>query len=118
MSDILQDPEGDILIENNSPAIVEGIEEIRQRITQRLRTFYGEWFLDTSAGVRYLQEVLKKNPNAVLRDAILKSEITGTPGVESLESYSFIVDGASRTGRVSFRARTISGNIQAEVAVP
>lgn len=118
MSDILQDANGDILIVNNTPAIVEGLQEISQRITQRLRTFYGEWFLDNTRGVKYLEEILRKNPNETLRDSLLKDEIKGTPGVLELEAYLFAEDKTTRTGTITFKARTISGNIEAEVSVP
>lgn len=117
MSDILQTSTGDISIVNNSPAMVEGIQEIAQRITQRLRTFYGECFLDRTRGVKYFEEILKKNPSPILRDKILKDTILNTAGVVSLEAYAFEQNANTRTGTVSFTAKTISGNIQTEVSV-
>jgi hypothetical protein len=118
MADILQDAYGDILITNNSPAIITGLQEIAQRVTQRLRTFYGEWFLDQTVGVKYFQEILKKNPNETLRDALLRDEISNTPGVTSIESFQFTVDSATRQGTLAFRAKTIEGNLETEVQIP
>jgi len=118
MSDILQDSSGDISIIGNSLVIVTGIEEIRQRITHRLRTFYGEWFLEMTKGVKYFQEILRKNPNATLRDNMLREEILKSPGVIGLENYTFSVDDSTRVGTLIFVAQTIEGNIVAEVTIP
>lgn len=116
--DLLQDSAGDLVIQDNSLQIVEGIVEIAQRVTQRLRTFYGEWRLDQTIGVRWLQEILKKNFNPTIRDSLLKSEITGTPGITGIEKYKFEVDNTTRAGTLNFQAKTIEGNLTTEVTVP
>lgn len=118
MSDILQDNTGDLVIENNTFSIIEGITEIKQRLTQRLRTFYGEFDQDQTIGVKYFQEILKKNGSVVLRDRLLKNEITNTPGIVGIEKYSFEIDKQTRAGVLNFRAQTIEGNLTAEVTVP
>ena len=46
MTDILQDDDGDINVTNNRLGFVNGADEVEQLLRQRLRTFFGEWFLD------------------------------------------------------------------------
>jgi hypothetical protein len=118
MSDLLQTTTGDLQVTNNALIIIEGITEIQQRVTQRLRTFYGEWFLNNTIGIKYFQEILKKSPNATLRDRIFKDEINGTPGIIGIESYLFAENRQARTGALTFRAKTISGNLEVEVIIP
>ena len=117
MSDLNQQDSGDIEITNNNIDLVLGQEEVRQRLLQRLRTFLGEWFLDKSIGVPYFQDILVKNPNLNLVDAILKVEITETPGVLELLEYDSSLNKSTRQFSVTFTARTISGNVDVEVTI-
>lgn len=101
----------DLLIENNDLVLVDAKEAIVQHILQRLRTFLGEWFLDTTIGVPYFQQILIKNPDKAKIQALLLDVIRNTPGVDTLSNYAFGIDTASRVFNVSFRATTTSGII-------
>lgn len=114
MSDLLQDTYGDLTFTNNSLTFVEGADEVVQRLRQRLRTFLGEWFLDTSLGVPYFQEILKKNPQQGVVDAILKKHIVNTPGVINLLEYVFVVNTAERTSTLTFKVLSVDGPIDLE----
>ena len=56
ISDIVLTDDGDIMLIDNA-------ERVAQQIVISLRFWLGEWFLDTSLGVPYLEYVLVKNPN-------------------------------------------------------
>lgn len=111
MSDILQTDAGDIAINDNDLSLVDGGDEVKQRLTQRLRTFLGEWFLDTSLGVPYYEEVLVKSPNGRLAEAAIKAEIRATPGVLDLLAFTFDVDKATRKGTIEFKVRSATGDV-------
>jgi hypothetical protein len=90
----------------NSP-----INPVQQDILQRLRFFYGEWFLDNTQGVPWFQQILVKNPDTSKVDLILLNTILTTPGVTAVTSYSFTPNYAARVLNVTFSATTTSGPI-------
>jgi len=61
---------GELVLEAGSAALVSGrtSESTREAIAQaarcRLRTFLGEWFLDSSIGVPWFEQVLGVKPGA------------------------------------------------------
>lgn len=69
-------------------ALVYGAEAVGQHARQRVRTYQGEWFLNTDAGMPWLEQVLGGKPDTVLAEAILKAEILDTDGVETIEAIS------------------------------
>ena len=50
----------DLIIDTFDLSMVDGIEQIRQKLQIRLQFFYGEWYLDTTQGVKYFDEIFKK----------------------------------------------------------
>lgn len=114
MSDLLQDTYGDLVFTSNVLTFVEGADEVVQRLRQRLRTFFGEWFLNTSLGIPYFQEILKKNPQQGVVDAILKKHIVNTPGVIKLLEYAFETNASARTSTLTFKVLSVDGPIELE----
>lgn len=117
MSDILTTSDGDIAITNNNLTLVTAEDEVKQRLAQRLRTFFGEWFLDNEIGLPYYEDIFIKNPNAGLVEALLKTEIIDTPGVLELISFNIEIDKATRNLQVAFVVRSTTGNVELEVTI-
>ena len=116
MSD-LKLTDGDIELEGNDFVLTTGTEAIQQHLSQRLKTFLEEWFLDKRIGIAYLQQILKKNPDPVVVDSILKKEIINTPGV--VELTRFVIDvSSSRVMTLNFSAKTSDGVINFSEAIP
>ena len=111
MTDIRQDVDGDIYLVNNRLDFINGADEVVQLLRQRLRTFLAEWFLDTTIGVPYFQEIFKKNPSPVSVEAAFKNEILNTPGVLELSEFELDIDTASRHLTVTGRAVVTDGII-------
>jgi len=105
------DESNDLVIKNNNFVMVSGDDEIRQRLLTNLRTFQGEWFLDTTIGVPYFQEIFIKNPNPETVASFIKNEILNTEGVDDIASFSIDYDAASRKFGFIFSVKTNSGNI-------
>ena len=86
----------------NSPAAVA------QAVLTRLKLWLGEWFVDTSDGTPYLQQILGerigKSP-----DAAVKLRILGTPGVTAINTYSSSYNGQTRTFTVTANVQTQFG---------
>lgn len=73
---------------DGSLATVTNAEAVGQHVRQRLMTHEGEWFLDTPAGVPWLDQVLGKNYDPALAEAVVKAEILDTDGVTEITSFS------------------------------
>lgn len=102
MSTFKMTDENDLAIENNTLVLLTDGEEVNQRIIERLKTFYGEWFLDLRVGVPWIQSILVQNPNADIIASIIKREIMGTPGVETMIAYDQELDLDTRKLTVTF----------------
>ena len=110
MEDLKLDIAGDLALTSTGDlATVDGLDAVTQRLRFALQHFKGEWTLDEAFGVPWFQDVLKKNPNPVVVDAVLKQVILATPGVLALD-----LDWARARRRltVRFSALTTSGRVK------
>jgi len=105
MADLALNEEGDLLLTDNSLAVVEGDDAIVQHLAIRLQFFLGEWFLDTRLGVPYFNQVLIKNPNLVVVRGLFRQVILTTPGVDTIEEFELDFDQAARKLTVTFTVR-------------
>lgn len=88
-NDLFVRAEGDL-------AIVTGAEAIGQHVRQRLKTYRGEWFLDTTVGVPWLQELFGNAYDPGLAESVVKAEILDTFGVSRIDAFAV---GFNRTTR-------------------
>lgn len=58
---------------------------VGQQVASRLKLWKGEWFLDTSDGTPYMQDILGFQSNY---DLEIQSRILGTPNVVEITNYS------------------------------
>lgn len=98
-----------IVMLNGSPVILTGIEAIKQKVKLRLRFFLGEWFLNTSEGVSWRQNIFVKNPNMTIVNSVIKEAILGTTGINGIVSFELLIDKTNRTLTVNFKAQTNYG---------
>lgn len=73
-----------MLVDNDLPhtlRLVSGPDLIVQRVQRRLLRYLGEYFLDTSAGLPYVEWGQRKPPPLNEIAAKLRREIEGVPGV-------------------------------------
>ena len=96
-------------------AIVNDLEGLRQKVTARLRLFREEWFLDTSRGVPYLQEILRKGAEEGKVAGIIDSEILKENGVTGLRNVSASVDRNTRTFTYAAQVSSIFGEFEVSV---
>lgn len=88
---------GDVYLgEDGNIAMVTDAHAIGQHVRQRLGAYEGEWFLDTTAGVPWLNEILGKAYDPAIAEALVKAEILDTDGVTEITSFSVGFDRRSR----------------------
>jgi hypothetical protein len=89
-------------------------EAVAQAVQTGLKLFQGEWFIDTSAGVPWRQNILGKySSNAY--DMILKAQILNTQGVQTLNSYTSTESTQTRGLTVNATIDTIYGSTQVTI---
>lgn len=81
--------------------------DLAQRIDCLLRTFRGEWWLDPSIGVPWLDEVLKKNPDLQVIRQLLISIIMTDSEAASVSRMDLELDRITGTLGVSFDLQSV-----------
>ncbi|MGE6916681.1 hypothetical protein [Achromobacter kerstersii] len=98
-------------------SFVDGAERIAQQIKTTLLTFLGEWFLDTTFGVPYFEDVLVKSPNRASIEAIFRARIRAVPGVARVRGLELQVERQLRVLRVTYDVDTAAGRLERVVAL-
>jgi len=118
MNDLKLDTETwDLVVEDFDLATVDGLDAIEQNIGQRLKTFLGEYFLDTRIGIPYFQEIFKKKYDPIIVDTAFKRELINTNGVLELLEFSLTINNTIRQLNLSTRILTSSGVVNYELAI-
>ncbi len=94
----------DLIFENKDLVFVEGVNYYRQKTAIVLQFFFGEWFLDTTKGIKFFEHILIKNPNETLVNNLIKLAILDIEGIlEIIEfdsNFNKITRRFSITGKV------------------
>ena len=97
----------DIVVTADSDVFfIDNAERVAQQIKIQLLTMLGEWFLDITHGVPYLEYILVKNPNFELIRQILKEQIQNVDDVEAVNSLELDYDSHQRRLSVTYAAET------------
>lgn len=81
--------------------LINSPDAVAQAVKTRFELWYGQWFLDTTAGTPWIQSVLGKQKPDVYNLAI-RQRILETQGVNSIIDFNTNVNTATR--RVTFTA--------------
>ena len=66
----------------------------------------------------YYQYFFIKNPNQIQVETFLKDEISNTPGIIDITSFSSDFDGNNRQYTVNFGCTSVDGNLEMEQILP
>lgn len=102
---------GDLVFVNGACPITDGYSDVvAQRLYIMLRTFQGEWYMNETHGVPYLQSILGYKVRKSVVDRILQEKILAEEGVAEIV---FFVSTMSNTREYScnFRVRSKTGEI-------
>jgi hypothetical protein len=100
------------------PWLVNSPQAVAQAVKTRLRLWQGEFFVDTTDGTPYLQQILGKRDATRNPDAAIKVRILGTLGVTGIAQYASVYDGNTRILTVYALVNTIYSTQPVAVAVP
>lgn len=85
--------------------------EIGQRVAMLLRVFEGEWFLDTSYGIPYRQQIIAQARSQKEVDSIFIAAISQQAGVDSIASFTSNFDRPTRSYTAVVTINTTAGAI-------
>lgn len=102
--DLLLTPDGDVRLTQNIP------ESAAQRLTIRLATFLGEWFLDVTAGIPYFQQIFFDVPDDAVLRTIFRQAVEADPFVIAVPTCTVDIDRALRKLDVRFTAQVLQGD--------
>ena len=84
-------------------------DTIVDRLSTRLNTWLGDWYLDTSRGIDYKNRILGQSRNGSEISAILRREILSEEGVERIDAFSLTQKSDNPRGFVAAALVTITG---------
>jgi len=84
-------------------------EDITQQILMRLRSFRGDWFLNTNFGIEYFQEIFRKPIRFRRIEDIYKREIGAVDGVKEITDFTVDVDKDTRKITVRYSVSIDTG---------
>lgn len=110
--DILeQNNKSDLVIIDYDLALTSDGEITVQKVKQALTTFKGEWFLDESQGMPYVQEIFGKSPNLNRIKSLYIRAIQSIPEVTEILELNLTEEKQSRTLNVDMKLRDLGGNV-------
>lgn len=101
----------DLQIAEQDLVLCSDAVEFEQNLRAKLRFIYGEWFLDTTKGLKYFEHIWTKAPNLTLVDSLYRATISECEEVVSIVSFSSRLAARTRTFYLEFQAETIYGRI-------
>lgn len=99
----------DIVLQNGDIMMIDNAERVAQQILITLRFWLGEWFLNTTDGVPYLEYILIKRPNLSHIQQILTEQIQSVEGVKAVTAMTLDFDQQARKLYVDYTATTDYG---------
>ncbi len=110
--DLLLNYETNDLVFHNGPLTKEYTTQplvhiVQQRLFILLHTFLGEWFLDTSYGIPYFQDILGFKTTKEKVDLIFQQKILAENGVKEITEFNSTF--VNRQYSLSFKVRVNTG---------
>lgn len=92
--DLTLSKDGDLVLTDQAARIA-------QQIKITLLTFLGEWFLDQTWGVPYLELIMIKSPNRAQVESIIRAKVRDVPGVVGVPKVQIEINAETRQGRIT-----------------
>ena len=117
--DLLLDPTtNDLIFVNGQATVTQTQSEIvAQRLKITLYTFLGEWFLDTSIGVPYFQQIFGKIKSKAAIDVIFQNIISADEGVVEIKEFTSTLGTADRGYTMTFKVRVSDDTVTDDITI-
>jgi hypothetical protein len=91
-------------------------EAVRQRLDIKFKTWAGEWFLDTTYGIPYRQQILGKGRTKAEIDALYILEINKDPDVQRIVYFNSVFDVLEREYKLDFEVKVADAPLRSTEA--
>jgi hypothetical protein len=92
--------------------LIYDIEALADKLTQRLKLFYAEWFLATDRGVPYFDNIFGANKNKDIVASIFTNEILKESDVTSVVDVNYGLNSNTRKFSYSATINSIYGSTE------
>lgn len=114
---LLDTTSGDLVFINGQCPVTQlQADVVAQRLRIKLYTFYGEWFLNTTIGVPYIQQIFGKVRSKPTVDLIFQGLIAADPGVIEILSFTSEITG-SRGYSMTFSVRVADNTASLPITI-
>lgn len=100
--DIKLNDDHDIYLDGNDLAVAEEEDIVVQRLRIGLQFLLGEWFLDNTLGIPYVQTIFQVGTNINDIYSIFQNAVLNTEGVETLNELILTPSSDNRSLSISF----------------
>lgn len=108
---------GDLVFQNGACPVTQlQADVVAQRLRITLYTFYGEWFLNDTIGVPYIQQIFAKVRRKSTVDLIFQGLIAADPGVIEILTFSSEIT-AQRGYTMTFQVRAIDNTASLPITI-
>ncbi len=90
---------------------VTGDDATYQEIRCSLLLMYGENFCDVTEGVPWFQEIFQKGTPRARVEELIRQTVARHPAIVDVPLVRLVSDRVTRTGTITFEARTASGRV-------
>ena len=112
MNDLRLTPQHDlVLIDGDFQLINNEAEVAKQTLKINLLTLRGEWWENSSIGIPYIQEIVKKGVNKDFVDGIIRNAIENSYNISAILEFSSRITSDRRYLVENFKATTLDGAI-------
>ena len=99
------------------PVTGDRVDVVTQRLYIRLRTFFGEWWLDSSYGVPWFERILGKKVRKGSVDIVIQEQILAERGVAEIVEFSSSLDVPNRIYQCKFKVRVDTGDVSGDIII-
>lgn len=115
--DLLLDSDNDLVFVNGSASVTpDRAGAVQQRLKVKLLSFLGEWYLDTSYGIPYFQQIFGKGRSKGAIDSILQQKILEEDGVLRITKFESSLS-TSRTYSLVFAVVVDDGDTTNDIEI-
>jgi hypothetical protein len=114
----MQDENGDYVFGGGSANFwINSAQGVEQLIITGLRLWQGTWFLDTTAGMPWQQQVIGFRTQSQY-DAAIQAQVKSTTGVTGIDNYQSSLNNATRHLKVTITGQSLFGPFSVATSIP
>ncbi len=115
---LLNTDTNDLVFVNGKCPVTQLLTDIVvQRLKVTLYTFLGEWFLDTTIGVPYFQQIFGKIRSKATVDLIFQRIISADPDVIEILTFESTISSSGRGYSMTFQVRVADNTASLPITI-